>query len=299
MGYADIRFSGTAATTGMVAIFFEATTQIAAVSGQTWSAAAYAALQAGSAPSGGFTMSVNGRDVGGAAVEASSTAAALTSTIGRFSSSYTLVNASSVFVIGALNFSVTTGLSYDFTLRVWERQLEQGAFATSQILTTTVAATRAADSAVINTLSNIGYNSAQGTIFMEFERVGNGLNSGLLAFNDNTANEIIGLRSDAATATTIVYDVVDGGVAQAALSLTGGGAGAVRKIAFAYAANDFAASIGGAAVVTDASGTLPAVDRLTLGNTTFSGATQGSLWIRNLNYTGIRQPNATLVARSA
>jgi hypothetical protein len=52
---------------------------------------------------------------------------------------------------------------------IWGAQLEQGAFATSYIPTTTAAATRAADSAVVTPISSF-YNQSEGTLFAEFSR---------------------------------------------------------------------------------------------------------------------------------
>ena len=49
----------------------------------------------------------------------------------------------------------------------WGAQLEQGAFPTSYIPTTTAAATRSADSAVVTPISSF-YNQAEGTLFAEY-----------------------------------------------------------------------------------------------------------------------------------
>ena len=49
---------------------------------------------------------------------------------------------------------------------IWGAQLEAGAFATSYIPTTTAAATRAADSAVVTPISSF-YNQSEGTLFAE------------------------------------------------------------------------------------------------------------------------------------
>jgi hypothetical protein len=67
-------------------------------------------------------------------------------------------------VIGGNN-TIGNGVS----VQVWGAQLEAGAFPTSYIPTTTAAATRAADSAVVTPISSF-YNQAEGTLFAEFSR---------------------------------------------------------------------------------------------------------------------------------
>ena len=62
-------------------------------------------------------------------------------------------------------------LSASTSVNVWGMQLEQGAFATSYIPTTTAAATRAADVASVTGANFSGwFNSAQGTMFVEAQQ---------------------------------------------------------------------------------------------------------------------------------
>lgn len=65
--------------------------------------------------------------------------------------------------------------------------------------------------------------------------------------------------------TTTNFRAVDNSVSQAALSLGTYTAGARVAIAAAFAANDFRASKSGASIVSDVSGTMPAVDRAEIG----------------------------------
>jgi hypothetical protein len=296
MGFADIRFSGTATSAGGVSLFFEATNAIAAASGQTWTNSIYAALQAGTAPASGFTVSVNGRNGAGAAVESSSNSAPITGTIGRYSSVYPLANVSSVFVTGGLNFSVVNTTSYDFTLRIWERQLEQGVFASSQIFTTTVAVTRAADVATISNLASIGFNPLEGTMVAEWLLVGVSGNQWVYQISDGTANNRIYLSTASGTTSTLGFD---GGAGQFSFALNASPtANTVYKSATAFRENDFAAAQNGGSVLTDVSGTVPSVTTINIGN---HQATAAPLfgYLRRLVYYPSRLSDAQLQALSA
>jgi hypothetical protein len=72
----------------------------------------------------------------------------------------------SIFILDSSNNVAYTG---DGTsgLYLWGAQLEAGAFATSYIPTTSAAATRSADSAVVTPISSF-YNQAEGTLFAEW-----------------------------------------------------------------------------------------------------------------------------------
>ena len=56
------------------------------------------------------------------------------------------------------------------------------------------------------------------------------------------------------------------GVASAVLSSSAVSAGATHKVGASWDTNDFAGCVDGGTVVTDTSGTLPAVNKLTVGN---------------------------------
>jgi hypothetical protein len=173
----------------------------------------------------------------------------------------------------------------------WGGQCEVGAFATSYIPTTTAAATRAADSAVISGASFTGfYNATQGTIYAEVV-YGSVTVVGLRGFaiDDGTSSNAIRLAGVSA-------QVITGGATQVSMN-TGVTLAdfATFKAAFAYKANDFAASGNGLAAVTDAAGTVPVVDRLVLGASSGANTTK-RVWVRRFTYYPTRLPNATLQA---
>lgn len=153
-------------------------------------------------------------------------------------------------------------------LYIWGAQLEAGAFPTSFIKTTSAAATRSADTVSIPT-SAFPYNVAEGTIYADFA-IPAGLSSGgqmLCELNDGTySNRIYVYRSPAGNLTA---NVVTGGVMVATVAMGDLASlvpGSGHRIAFAFAADDFAASINGAGPQTDKSGVMPlGIGRLSIG----------------------------------
>ena len=171
LSYIDVRFVGTATAT--VQNFFdpEGLTAITASSGQVWTHSAYVALIAGTVPD--LQIGVREGLADGTFVASGNLNAApsLTASLQRFSHTRTLTDATTARVTPTIRVSISNGVAYDFTLRIAAPQLEQGAFPTSYIPTTTAAATRAADSAVVTPISSF-YNQAEGTLFAHFNASG-------------------------------------------------------------------------------------------------------------------------------
>lgn len=155
---------------------------------------------------------------------------------------------------------------------VWGVQFEPGAtFASSYIKTTGSAVTRAADDISL-ALSSLPFSATAGTLAVEATPLA--LAGEICALSDGTADERIALGAGAASHLA----VTDGGVAQADIDAGTFAAGTAGKLAAAWAANDFAASLDGATAVTDASGTLPAVDTLSIGEG-FDGHVRALTWL--------------------
>jgi hypothetical protein len=83
-----------------------------------------------------------------------------------------------------------------------------------------------------------------------------------------------------------------GGVNQATISVSTT-VTVPHKAAFAYAANDFALSSVGSAVVTDTSGTIPTVNQIRFGNQISGGQ---AMWLRRFTYYPFRASNNQLQA---
>ena len=178
-------------------------------------------------------------------------------------------------------------------------QLEAGSFATSYIPTVASTVTRNADVAIMTgTNFSSWYNQPAGTFIADvgrFSSVNSTGTAGFLSATDNPlANDWILMFGDG-IGTPSIY--VTGGVTQANLvgvPITSGG-----KVSFAYAANDFAASVNGGTVLTDTSGTLTTdITVLRIGafasNPNFLNG-----HIRTIAYFNTRLPNAQLQTLTA
>jgi hypothetical protein len=173
---------------------------------------------------------------------------------------------------------------------LWGAQLETGAFPTSYIPTTTTTVTRAADVASI-TGSNFSsfYNQTEGTVFAEGAILNTGNNRFIADITDSGVNEEIGFY----WSTGFNSLVNDNGVAQA--NSFGGTVTANSRTlhSFGYKLNDFQGYGNAVALFSDTAGTLPTVDRLTIGsrvNSTFWA--NGT--IKRLTYWPTRLADTTL-----
>jgi hypothetical protein len=175
-------------------------------------------------------------------------------------------------------------------------QLEAGAFATSYIPTVASTVTRNIDIAqMTGTNFSTWYNQTEGTFISQASaRVGTGGAAFIGHASDGTTNEYIDVgRYQPA----LVAVINDGGVSQATLTVGGAADGTVRNLAVAYKVNDFAAATNGATPVTDASGTIPTVNRLILGSEGSNYFLNGH--IRAIAYYNTRLPNTQLQTLTA
>lgn len=196
----------------------------------------------------------------------------------------------------AYSIDVATGYTGDGTsgLTIWGAQLEAGAFATSYIPTVAATVTRTADSAsMTGTNFSSWYNQSQGT-FVGAATSAPGLGAVaqyILEVDDtSTSNRHVIFKSSAGHALTAV-----GGATQSDLIGAAWPTSTLGKIAFAYAANDFAMSFNGAACITDAAGSLPTVTQMVIGDTCLSNRTFNG-HIQTITYFPRRVANTQLQA---
>ncbi len=185
---------------------------------------------------------------------------------------------------------------------LWGAQLEAGSFPTSYIPTTSASVTRTADSAVMTgTNFSSWYNQSEGTFVVSasvnYTAPANSDISCVISADDGTSsNRIQYFRANNSGTPFAGMVVVAGGAIAANIN-----AGLTQlqpgKLAGAYAANNFAASLNGLTLVTDVSGNVPTVTQLQIGNGAALNALNGH--IRTLQYFPRRLPNTQLQTLTA
>jgi hypothetical protein len=297
IAYVDIQYSGTSTGAGGVSILASLVTAITAATGQSWTGSAYVKVQAGSLVNlTNVLTSVNGRSAIGAGLESVNLNYTPTSSrlgIQRQAVSITLANALTARISHTIfNAAYASGVAIDITLRIGLPQLEQGAFATSPILTSTAAVTRSADVASI-TGSNFSswFNASENTMFAEGSSVGTQFPTFAEISDGTSANR---LHYAYITSTLGGFIARSGGstVAEIYPSVST----ANRKAAFAASVNNFAVSFNGAVPALDTNGAMPiSPSRMEIGNILNAGATNNlNGTIRRLTFWGQRLANSTL-----
>jgi hypothetical protein len=196
----------------------------------------------------------------------------------------------------ATNADNTTS-SVSSSIFLWGTQLEAGAFPTSYIPTTTTALTRAADVALVNTLSP-WYNASAGTIYAEVGSAPvNNIVQVAWEFNDNLgggAGRIVTRRTAGGNLATFI---VSGGVTQADVgSSTTAAASSTYKFASAWTAGDEGVSLNGATAVTGTPAVIPStISKLFLGQN-FGNLQALNGYLRRITYYPRRLSNAELQA---
>jgi hypothetical protein len=299
--YIDVRF----VTSGVygASAYFDSSTGIAALNGQTWTSSVYVRMVGGSSTNVTHAISIVENNVSGTFL-AGGDSSSTTPTSGllasnRLSYTRTNTNASTAFVQTRLRIDFTGAA--DITLRIGLPQLEQGAFATSVIPTTTTALTRNADVAsMTGTNFSSWFNAATGSLYTEFVINSTAPTSGFptaSVFSDGTFNNriVTAFLNDAVN--TLEMFVSNGGASQASLISGAYTALTVAKMIGVYATNDFALCVNGGSVLTDTSGTVPTVSRFDVGYQISGSFLNG--YIRRISYYPVRLPNSTLQALTA
>jgi len=179
---------------------------------------------------------------------------------------------------------------------VWGAQFEAGAFATSYIPTTTGSLIRSADVCSITGAAFTGfYNQTEGTIVVKAALASVGpVVQGYAFISDGTSNNRICLRHT--DLPNERYFVNVGGVNLVNIGLTSVSVNTQMGMAARYKLNDYAASVSGGVVGTDASATVPSVNKMDIGNEL--GLFQLNGWIQAVQYYNTIKTNAQLQALS-
>jgi hypothetical protein len=192
----------------------------------------------------------------------------------------------------------TTAYTGDGTsgLFIWGAQLEAGAFATSYIPTTSAAATRSADSAVVTPISSF-YNQAEGTLFAELQAQtltqSGGFARRVVTLDNNTTDDEVNI-SQSGTADQLSF-IVRQSAAASAVIVGGSSITSITKAIGAYATNNAQASYNGTLGTADTSVTVPTtLTHLKLGRSTSSTARLFQGHIRKVAYWPKRLTNTLL-----
>jgi hypothetical protein len=293
MPYIQVRLFGTASA-GIAGVVtgFVGSGDIAAASGQTWTGSVYARQTAGTFRA--INLTVTERGAGGELLASTGPTFTPTASYERQTATRTFNNASTALATLEMRFNMTSGETIDATYRFAIPQVEQGAWASSPILTNGAAVTRAVDHV---TMPLDGwFNPLAGTIYADFTPigVGTGLQTAVY-FDDGTSNERMGIRTSVSAQ---AFLAVDNSAVQAQTTIGSLVAGAATRAAFAFAANDLAGAQNGDVTSTDPTGTLPTVTRLLIG-TRLAGSEAMNAQYRKVRFWGVRRPNAELASITA
>jgi hypothetical protein len=299
VAYIDLKYTGTVSASRTQFVFFEPSNQIAASDGQSWAGSAWVKIVAGSlANITSVAIQTDTRDASLVYVSTPFTAAFTpTSAFTRYSGIGAATGATINWIQPFVRFITASSGAIDITLRIGLPQLEQGAFATSVIPTTTAAVTRSADVASI-TGANFSswYRQDEGTWFAQHD-VRNtgaaGTGSIILSANNNAFNE---RQPQMGVGTGLLHDFysITGGAIQA--NAVGGAhvVGTPDKVVFALKANDFIAALNGTLFGADNSGLFgSSITQLNIGALHNSTLLANGL-IRRITYWPTRLANSTL-----
>ncbi|MGG5886375.1 hypothetical protein ACLF3G_04490 [Falsiroseomonas sp. HC035] len=195
MNYIELMLFGTPTANAEFYLIFDATTAIAAVMGQVWSASL--SMRWVGTPTGvtTVTLGVEERSGAGGFLVADGTTVAVSGAFARFSATRAMGNAACAFANAYVAFLVQAGVPVSARVRLAWPQLEMGAFASSPILPpigSPAASTRGADLVTATLTSQVvGANGACTVLgtFMLTQTVSLGLTQTLLAIDGGSANE--------------------------------------------------------------------------------------------------------------
>jgi len=297
ISYIDVRFFGTGSSVAAQRVYLESTATVAASNGQSWALSAYAKLVSGAVPAGLF-IGFDETGPGTTYIRTDQAGLSVTDALLRYTYSVALTGGANVaFILPQIGFNSAVGVAVDFTLRIGLPQLELGAFATSAIPTTTAAATRAADVAVISgaNFSN-WYRQDEGTLFVEASSYAGGgaTQRRLLVLDDGGTSNRMTLRYEplmanagftSSVAGTLVANIQSG----AALL-----ANVPYKNAGAYKTDDYAFALGGSLIGADTSGAVPVANAARLGQGSTGEHLNGH--IRRISYFPRRLSDSELIS---
>jgi hypothetical protein len=274
--YIELRYNGTA--TANVGVYYDAVTQISALTGQAWAHSIYVKVISGTYDSASLAMLE--RTSAGGAVKATSQTIVPTANLERFTYARTLDGGATVAAVQPyISFGLTVGATYDFTIRIAAPQMELGAYATTFIPTTTAAVTRLADLASKTGVSSL-LGQTEGTLFLDFESGANDGANYFFTINDNTSSNRIGFSRNASNQLATTMNTA--GIGQGSVNTTTLTANTRYKAAIVYSTDNVSLWVNGSIIATDTTATIPSTSAIRLDN----GAGVAP-WHRDINQAAI------------
>jgi len=295
LSYIDFRFNGTANASGNLEIRSEAPTQIAALNSQVWTNSTYVKLVANPSPANSVGLGIYERNSVGTALAFGQETITPTTSLARFTFTRTLVGGATVaFVQPLINFNLTSGQAYDFTIRIAAPQMELGSYATTFIPTTTAAVTRLADACSLTGASSI-IGQTEGTLFAEINvsKLLGSVSRYIFHISDGTTNNRIYFAFSGSGTDVLRGRIFSGGVLQCSINTATITATGTYKLALAYKLNDIAFYVNGVQVGTDTSATIPTCSRIDVGSN-YASASQFSDGIAQAGLYTTRLSNSEL-----
>ena len=196
-------------------------------------------------------------------------------------------NSGASFQVYTTNDTVSTNV-----IALYGAQLELGAFATSYIPTTTASLTRNADVvAMTGTNFSNWWQATTGAMTVRARQLSATSTRPWAYISDGTANNIISLRGNVTDPELYIKATTD----QVQIDAGTLAANASYGLSGAWNTNDCAAAFNGGAAGTDASATIPTVDRMLIGS---DGTNYLSGWAEKISYWPQRITNAETQAFS-
>jgi hypothetical protein len=248
--YIEIKYSGTA--TGTVAsLVLEGSTQIVATPSQVWTFSSFIKSVSGS-PNSYLLRILERTDLGVYVTDSAGSALSVTSTLSRFSFTRTnSANVTTARVQPQIDFVLTIGASYDFTVRIGWPQMETGSVATSPIVTTAGTASRVADVVSLTGASSL-IGQTQGTLYAEVD-IARAVVGTIIAIDDGDLSDFIAVEK---LANLTIRVVIRRASATSATIITSSAVSlGVHKIALGYKDADYALYIDGVQAGTSANAT--------------------------------------------
>jgi hypothetical protein len=243
LNYIDIRFNGIASISGNSGIRTTNATTIAALQNQNWTFSTYIKILAQPLPAPSYQLVIYERNSVGGFLQSTATSFNNT-TLNRISHSSTLVNVSTAYVQSDIIGTVTSGQSYDFTLRIAGIQLEAGAYPTSYIPTVASTVTRNADVISKTGISDL-IGQTEGVLFIETAALFNDLTQRSTSISDGTGNNRLIIYYNSPSNQIFVWGVANGVLFPSGVSYSVTDETEFAKIAVRYRANDITLWVNG------------------------------------------------------